>query len=240
MEAFMVSSSAFTKPLFLILVFGIAGAQPQTGKNTLPLQVAKEYGVDSFSLIGKIKYTFNVKFNGKSIARSWVWDVANDRVTMQQAGSATVSYSRKSGGPDTSGEDIRKIDAQYINDQYWLLFPLHLAWDAAATITVSPDQTLPLGTGNATRITVTFPQTGGYTPGDAFDLFVDNNNRVKQWIYRHGNASTPTRVNFWEENRRVGPLLMSLNRPGSDSTFRVWFTDVGVQLKGSNNWLLPN
>jgi hypothetical protein len=116
---------------------------------------------------------------------------------------------------------------------------LHLAWDTSAAITVAADRPLPIGTGAATRITITFPSAGGYTPGDAFDLFVDKSNHVMQWIYRRGNAAVPTRTNLWEENRRVGPLFLSLNRPGADSTFRVWFTDVAVQLKGSANWLVP-
>ncbi|HUI93586.1 MAG TPA: hypothetical protein VLX68_15170 [Chitinivibrionales bacterium] len=231
----MVVSPTLTRSILLLLVLGISCARPQTEKNSLPLQLAKAYGLDSFCLVGKIKYTFNVKFNGKTISRSWLWDVSGGRVTMQEPGAAPVSYAR-GGSPDTS---FRKVDAQFINDQYWLLFPFHLAWDTSAIVTVAPNQPVPIGTGTATRVTIAFPPAGGYTPGDAFDLFVDNRNRVKQWAYRRGNAAAPTRTNLWEENRRVGPLLVSLNRPGADSTFRVWFTDVAVQLKGSNDWLLP-
>ncbi|HMD69503.1 MAG TPA: hypothetical protein VKF42_11530 [Chitinivibrionales bacterium] len=234
----MVSSATLTKLIPLILVLGIACARPQTEKNSLPLQVAKAYGLDSFSLVGKMKYTFNVKFNGKTISRSWLWDVSGGRVTMQVPGAVPVSYAR-SGSPDTSKENVRKADAQFINDQYWLLFPLHLVWDASAAITVALDRPVPIGTGAATMVTITYPSAGGYTPGDAFDLFVDKGNHVKQWVFRRGNATVPTRTNLWEENRRVGPLLLSLNRPGADSTFRVWFTDVAVQLKGSTDWLLP-
>jgi hypothetical protein len=227
-----------TKSILILLVFAISSAMPQTGKNSLPLRVASAYGLDSFSLVGKIEYTFNARFNGKTISRSWVWDVSGGQVTMQLPGAAPVSYARN-GAPEPSKEDIRKVDAQFINDQYWLLFPLHLAWDTSAAITVAADRPLPIGTGAATRITITFPSAGGYTPGDAFDLFVDKSNHVMQWIYRRGNAAVPTRTNLWEENRRVGPLFLSLNRPGADSTFRVWFTDVAVQLKGSANWLVP-
>ena len=234
----MVLSRTLTKPILMLLVLGITCTRPQTEKSSLPLQVAKAYGLDSFSLIGKMKYTFNVKFNGKTISRSWLWDVGNGRVTMQQPGAAPVSYARK-GAPDTGDKNVRTVDAQFINDQYWLLFPLHLAWDASAAITVAKDQPIPIGTGAVTRVTMTFPPVGGYTPGDAFDLFVDKSNHVKQWAYRRGNATTPTRTNLWEKNRRVGPLLVSLDRPGADSTFRVWFTDMAVQLKGSNDWLLP-
>jgi hypothetical protein len=234
-EVFMIVLSTLTKSILLLLVLSVFNAWPQTERNSLPLQVARAYGLDSFSLVGKLRYTFNARFSEKTISRSWLWDVGGGSVTMQEPGAAPVSYAR-TGSPDTS---FRKVDAQFINDQYWLLFPLHLAWDASAIVTVAPNQPVPIGTGTATRVTITFPPAGGYTPGDAFDLFVDNSNRVKQWAYRRENATAPTRTNLWEENRRVGPLLVSLDRPGADSTFRVWFTDVAVQLKGSNDWLLP-
>jgi hypothetical protein len=234
----MVLPHALTKSALLLLVLSIACATPRAEENGLPLQVAKAYGLDSFPLVGKMKYTFNVTFNGKTISRSWLWDVSGGRVTMQQPGGEPVSYAR-GGMPDTGVENVRKVDAQFINDQYWLLFPLHLAWDASAAITVAGDRPVPIGAGTATRVTITFPSAGGYTPGDAFDLFVDKSNHVRQWAYRRGNAAVPTRTNLWEENRRLGPLLVSLDRPGADSTFRVWFTNVAVQLKGSNDWLTP-
>jgi hypothetical protein len=234
----MVLARILTRSILLVLVLSIACARPQTEKNDLPLQVAKAYGLDSFALVGKIKYTFNVKFNGKTISRSWLWNVSNGCVTMQQPGSAPFSYARN-GTPDTAVKNVRTVDAQFINDLYWLLFPLHLAWDVSAAITIAADRPVPIGTGAATRITVTYPPAGGYTPGDAFDLFVDKSNHVTQWVFRRGNAAVPTRTNRWEENRRVGPLLVSLDRTGPDSTFRVWFTDVAVQLKGSNDWLSP-
>ncbi len=234
----MVLSRALTISIPLVLLLNIACAKDQPENTGLALQVARAYGLDSFSLVGKIKYTFNVKFNGKIVSRSWLWDVAGARVTMQQPDSAPVSYARN-GSPDTTVKNVRKVDAQFINDQYWLLFPLHLAWDTQAVVSVAPDQPVPIGKGVATRVTITFPSPGGYTPGDAFDLFVGKGNLVKQWAYRRGNAASPTRTNMWEENRRAGPLLLSLDRPGADSTFRVWFTDVAVQLKGSENWLLP-
>lgn len=219
-------------------VIALIKMTPKPEKSGLPLRVAKAYGADSFVNIDKIKYTFNVKFNGKTVSRSWLWDISAGRVTLERQGAAPFSYSR-TGGLDTSAENVRTTDALFINDQYWLLFPLHLAWDASATISVEKNRRLPIGNGVATCVSVTFPPAGGYTPGDAFDLFLDKSDHVAQWAYRRGNARTPNRTNRWEENRWAGPLLVSLDRPGADSTFRVWFTGVAVQMKGSHVWLSP-
>jgi hypothetical protein len=199
--------------------------------------VARLYGLDSFKGIDKIRYTFNAKFEGKTMARSWVWDVGRHDVTLTDPGAPPFSYCRDSMQDTTSSSKIRKADAAFINDQYWLLFPLHLAWDSFKKTTIEKNRPLPIGSGTATQITVAYPSMGGYTPGDAFDLFIDNRDTVRQWTYRRGNAATPTRLARWEDYHRVGPLLISLSRPGQDSTFRVWFTDVAVQMKGSPVWV---
>jgi hypothetical protein len=234
----MVFTNTAAKIALLFLVLGMNCWGPGGGKNNLPRKVAREYGVGSFHRIDQIKYTFNVTFNGKTMSRSWLWDVGMGRVTLSKPGAQPFSYKRN-GMPDTTLPGVGKADAEFINDQYWLLFPLHLAWDATALLTVIENRPLPIGGGVATCITVTYPKTGGYTPGDAFDLFIDKQNKVLQWTYRHGNVTVPTRTSRWEDNRTVGPLLVSLSRPGADSTFRVWFTDVAVQLKGSDTWIAP-
>jgi len=225
--------------IFLIL-FASAGMNcsrtSHVAGGDLLKKVARLYGVESFDKIDKIKFTFNVKFSGKAMARSWEWDVSKHGVIMSETGSPPFSYNRDSMTDTASSSKIRKADAAFINDQYWLLFPLHLAWDSFANSIIEENRPLPIGSAAATRITVVYPAKGGYTPGDAFDLFVNNNDTVIQWTYRRGNAAEPTRAARWEDYRRVGPLLLSLSRPGSDSTFHVWFTDVAVQLKGSTVW----
>jgi hypothetical protein len=204
-------------------------------RGSLPRKVARLYGIDSFDKVEKIKYTFNVKYNGKTLSRSWVWDVAKHIVILWEPGSPPFSYSRDSM-PDTSSAKLRKADADFITDQYWLLFPLHLAWDTYAKTTIRKKKQLPIGSGTATCITVAYPATGGYTPGDAFDLFTGKDDTIIESVYRRGNSTAPTLACRWEDNRRVGPLLISFSRPGADSTFHVWFSDVAIQLKGSAVW----
>ena len=83
---------------------------------------------------------------------------------------------------------------------------------------------------------VRYPQTGGYTPGDVYELFIGNDNRIRQWIYRRGDEQKPTRITTWEDYRWTGPLMISLTRKSRDDDFRVWFTEVAVKIVGEQNW----
>jgi hypothetical protein len=207
------------------------------GDTLLVKQVAQSCGIDSFGSVSCLRFTFNVAFDGKEVSRAWTWDIKNDRVTSGKAASKdTFSYERKQVRMGVD-DRLKKTDAKFINDQYWLLFPMHLIWDSVASLHVAEKERLPLGGGLSTRITVVYPPAGGYTPGDAYDLYIGPFDRIVQWVYRHGNADQPTRIASWKDYTQVGPLTLSLDRPGGDGHFRVWFTDVAVMKKGAGTWI---
>jgi hypothetical protein len=201
--------------------------------------VADYYGFANFDEVAALRFTWNVQRSDMRTSRSWVWEPKTDRVTFTPAapGEGPTTYER-TADPAALPEALRKIDAGFINDQYWLLFPFHLVWDKMATVTRQPGQKpLPIGQGEASEILVKYPSTGGYTPGDEYELFVDPNGRILQWIYRRSGAPQPTLTAAWEDYQRIGPLNLSLNRPGPTADFRVWFTDVAVQLVGQTGWI---
>jgi hypothetical protein len=199
-------------------------------------RIAKAYGADSFSAISKIRYTFNLVRDTLHMARSWVWEPKANRVTFQNppAQNEPLTYIRAEPG-DTLPGPLRPVDKMFINDQYWLLFPLHLALDSMVTLSVKEDQPLPIGTGSMMQVTVSYPKSGGYTPGDAFDLFIDKSNRIAQWRYWRGGEKM-LMTSGWEHYVKAGPILISLDRPGGTKNFKVWFTDVAVMMNNSNIW----
>ena len=196
-------------------------------------QIARTYGSDSFNQIEVIEYTFNVQIGNKHIQRSWIWWPQVEQVEFKNdAGQESMMYNRLELGQNPP-QNVKQIDAWFINDNYWLLFPIHLAWDQQATVEDTGHQDLPIGQGSAKCIVVSYPKTGGYTAGDIYELFVDENHLLTQWVYRRGGSATPTRITSWEDNRRLGPLTISLDHRGDDGKFRVWFTNVAVKLSGS-------
>jgi hypothetical protein len=96
-----------------------------------------------------------------------------------------------------------------------------------------------MGKGSARRVVVTYPSEGGYTPGDVWEVFVGADNRIREFAYHRGGDPKPFSVFSLEDYRKAGPLLVSLNRPGTlnGKPERFFFSDVAVKLVGSDTWM---
>ncbi|MGD2186166.1 MAG: hypothetical protein PVI71_08560 [Desulfobacterales bacterium] len=198
--------------------------------------VAAAYGAAKFDQIAEIHYTFNIKIDNKEISRTWIWEPQKNRVTLRGtlAQGGLIRYNRDIL-KELAPEQLKKIDAWYLNDQYWLTFPLHLAWDTNIKVTLDARQTgLPIGQGKARRLIVTYPPGAGNPHADVYELYIGDNDRIVQWVCHQEGAPKLTRMSTWEEHRKVGPLLISMDRRGPDENFRVWFTNVAVRLVGTN------
>jgi hypothetical protein len=224
--------------VFALLAFGCSGLQHSTSTSPRD-RLADAYGIKNFNQVEELRYTFNVKVGDKVTSRSWSWEPKTDRVTFkgttEQGG--TVSYAR-SVLTSQPTEQAKRVDPQFVNDNYWLIFPLRLYWDESATVTVdAAPMTLPIGAGQARRMVAKYPTNEGYTPGDVYELFIDGSERIVQWVYRKGGDPKPTRITTWEGYQKVGPLTLSLDHNSPDGVFRVWFTDVAVRLAGKSEWV---
>lgn len=203
-------------------------------------QIAKTYGLDSFSQIEGIRYTFNI--GGGKLSRTWVWEPKTDQVSYEgkdKTGQPVKLTYLRSQLSSQAAVVKDEIDPAFINDQYWLVFPFHLVWDSSAKVEETGMRKLPLGKGSAKQVVVTYP-ADGYSPGDTWELFVGTNNRVQEWVYHHGGNPKWTGEWAWEDYKRAGPLLVSLNHPGKKDgqPVRVFFTDVAVKLVGgADTWV---
>jgi hypothetical protein len=204
-------------------------------------QIARTYGLDSFDQIEAIRYTFNVP--AASLSRSWEWEPETDKVSYEgkdkEGKPIKVTYLRSelSSQPDTVKNEV---DPAFINDNYWLLFPLHAYWDTNATVTDQGMKQLPMGNGNAELVSVKYPSEGGYTPGDTWELYVGKDNRVEQMVYRRGGSTKPSVATAtWEGYKKAGPLLISTDHQGTanGNPLRILISDVSVKLTGSENWI---
>lgn len=185
-------------------------------------------GVDALDQVGTLHFTFNVARGGVTKAsRAWTWRPADNAVTLRDPPSAPpVAFTF--GAPKTDAE--RDADSAFVNDSFWLAPQLHLRW-AGSDVTVADHGAvaLPIGEGTARQVTVTYPkQGGGYTPGDAYDLFLDDSGRIVAWNYREGNAPTPSMTTTFAGYVTAGPLTVATEHTTADGGFRLFFTDVAV------------
>src|SRR5216684_6113734 len=228
------------------LFFGVLVLAATSWAQTRPRiaeQIAKTYGLDSFKKIEAILYTFNAELPGVNLSRSWVWQPKTDQVSYEgkdkdgKPVKATYVRSQLNGEPANVKDEI---DPAFLNDQYWLLFPLHVYWDSSADVQDMGMQKLPLGKGLAKRVVVKYPSDGGYTPGDTWELYVGSDNRVEEFTYHRGGATKPSVVvATWTGYKKAGPLLISTERRGTadGKPLRVFFSDVSVKLVGSDTWV---
>jgi len=210
-------------------------------------RLAEAYGIRKFDNVEELRYTFNVKLPDRTVSRSWSWEPKKDRVTFKGTAEqgGTVAYNR-SVLAQQPNEQEKKVDGWFVNDNYWLIFPLRLFWDRSAAVTAYQTPVkLPIGKGQAKRLVVKYPDNEGYTPGDVYELFIDKSDRIVQWIYRKGTDLTPTKLTWdnykvttWEDYKKAGPLTLSLDHHTADGVFRIWFTDVAVRLAGKPEWIM--
>jgi hypothetical protein len=173
-------------------------------------------------------YTFNVEFGGKKISRKWEWNPKTKEITYwgkdKNGKEVTLTYNRN----DKMDEKTKKIDAAFINDNYWLLFPFHLVWDTNVKFTDEGMKKYPIGNGEGRCLAVQYSNKVGYTPGDQFDLYLNKNNMIHEWIYLHGGSKKNPRPATWEGNKTYGGFTISTMHKGPGKTFKLWFSDVKV------------
>lgn len=216
---------------------------PAKTSNSVREETARTYGLDDFDKVDAIRYTWSAQFPGVNISRSWVWEPKTGQVSYEgkdkdgKPVKATYVRSQLNNQPENVKNDI---DPAFVNDNYWLLFPLHAYWDASADVQDKGTQPLPLGKGSAKLVSVKYPSDGGYTPGDTWDLYIGNDNRVEQLVYHRGGTKKPSIViASWEGYKKAGPLLISTDHNGTadGNTIRIFISDVAVKVTGSKDWI---
>jgi hypothetical protein len=236
----MIRLLAFTVSVLVLAATSGAQELPPVAE-----QMAKTYGLDSFGQIEKIRYTFNLEVPGAKVARTWEWEPKTGQVSYEgkdKDGKPVKATYQRSQLSSQSDAVKNEIDPAFINDQYWLLFPLHVAWDGAK-VTDEGMHKLPLGNGSAERVVVKYPSEGGYAPGDTWELYVGADHRVEEFIYHGGGPGTQKRPSVlmatWAGYKKAGPLLISTDHRGTvdGKPLRLFLSDVSVKVTGSDSWM---
>ncbi len=232
----------------LLLIFGVlffAATSWAQQRDPIIEKIAKAYGIDSYSKIEAIRYTWNGEIPGLfKLSHAWEWEPKTGKISYAGTDKAgkPVKVSYDSSQLSTQSDQVKnEIEPAFVNDNYWLIFPFHAYWDTSASITKKDSQKLPVGTGTATLVSVKYPaEAGGYTPGDTWDLYVDKDNRVQAMVYHRGGDKKPSVVTAtWTGYKKAGPLLISTEHRGNadGKPLHISITNVAVKLTGSDKWV---
>ncbi|MGA9862857.1 MAG: hypothetical protein WBQ19_12145 [Terriglobales bacterium] len=208
-------------------------------------QIAKTYGLDSYGQIEAIRYTWNGEITGLfKAAHKWEWEPKTGKVSFEgkdkDGKPVKVSYVRTDLSTQTDAVK-NGIGRAFVNDNYWLLFPLHAYWDTSAAVTDEGMKKLPMGNGSAELVAVKYPaEAGGYTPGDTWGLYVGKNNRVEYLVFHHVGTEKPSLVSAtWTGYKKAGPLLISTEHRGTadGKPLHIFISGVAVKVTGSDKWI---
>jgi hypothetical protein len=224
------------RPLF-IAVFSISfifisqsSAEPSADATGIIDSIVRAAGMNDLSNIMEIDFTVSAKSSSGKVLRQWQWFPKTDDVIFigknPTGKKETVTYSRKALAGMRKEAAVHTIDAWFVNDRYWLLFPYFLATDPQKRVTRDNSAVMPLSGKWATGVTVEYYRPDPKRPGDKFELFVDSTYLIKEWIFYPYESFKPTSTNKWESYSTIGPFTVSLDRPAKDSK--------GIAVKMSN------
>lgn len=199
--------------------------QPEIKSQTIAEKIASASGIENWNHVSEIDFTFNVDRDSIHFERSWNWHPKTGNVILI-SGKDTFSYNQMA--VDSTSLNA---DKSFINDSYWLLAPFHLVWDKGTTISGPVKEGAPMGKTVMNKVTLTYPNQGGYTPGDAYDFYFGDDYLVKEWIYRKGNSKEPSMVTSWDNYEDFNGLKIAKEHKNSEGNFKLYFTNVEVKFK---------
>lgn len=189
-------------------------------------KIANAHGFQHWMHVNEIKFTFQVDRDTiKGKGRTWIWHPKDDKVKMTTE-KTTMEYHRNQMDSTTIA-----TDRAFINDKFWLLVPFQLVWDTSASLSEPAKSAAPISKAELNKITLTYPDQGGYTPGDAYDIYYDDTYIIREWIFRKGNSPEPSLVTTFENHKAYNGIKIATEHKMANGQWNLKFTDIEVVLE---------
>ncbi|GAA4274257.1 hypothetical protein U6A24_14885 [Aquimarina gracilis] len=185
--------------------------------------IAYANGLKNWNEVKEIRFTFNVDRDTTHFERSWSWRPKEDLVTMTSE-KDTITYNTKK--VDSISQ---KADQGFINDKYWLLAPFNLVWDKESfTSKHQVKAVAPISNKEMQKLTITYKNEGGYTPGDAYDFYFEGDFIIKEWVFREKNAEKPSLITSWEDYNDYNGIKIAKTHNRNEGDWKLHFTNIEV------------
>lgn len=217
--------------LFLVIVFLGCKSEKKQDKPVIEKElslvekVAHASGYENWNKVEELQFTFNVDRDTSHFERTWIWKIDENQVTSISK-KDTIIYHRSKMDSITT-----KINGGFINDKYWLMAPFNLIWDKGNYTQVHKENEIaPISKKSMNKLTIVYGSEGGYTPGDAYDFFFEDDYMVTEWVFRKGNLPEASLITTWEDYIEKGGLkIAQLHK--NDEGFKLYFTDIEVKTR---------
>lgn len=192
-------------------------------EKSIAQQIAEAHGLNNFDEVEEIQFTFNVRVEDSlRTSREWTWKPQTGEIRLTE-GDISRNYTKT----DNIAEDDKDIDQKFINDSYWFLFPFQMVWSDAE---ISEEKTgiAPISKEEMKYLEVSYKDEGGYTPGDTYVVYYNDDYLLEEWIYKSadGQREMPT---TWEDFEDFQGLKISKSHKSPDGSFELFFTDIKVK-----------
>lgn len=217
--------------LSLLTVASLVGCKNTEKENTAKTvsdpkavaeKIAEAHGFANWKNVAEIGFTFNVDRDTAHYERSWLWNVKTQDVRLI-SGNDTIQFNRGS-----VTDSLRQADSGFVNDKFWFLFPYQLMWDKGTVLTYSEKEIAPISKKEMHKLTVVYPDSGGYSPGDGYDAYFGDDYVLQEWIYRKGHAVEPSLITTWESYSDIHGLKIATTHIKDSGNWKLYFTNVTV------------
>ena len=192
---------------------------------TIVQKIANAHGYQNWGNVKAFEFTFGGKIEDSSSGRAWVWNPKTNDVKLVRNGDIT-EYNR-----NNMDSIALKADRAFINDKFWALIPFQLIWDEGTTISEPTNEATPISKKQLNKITLTYSNDGGYTPGDAYDIYYDNEYIIREWSYRKGNADKPSLSNTFENYNDFNGIKIAQHHKKDESDWNLLVRNIKVELE---------
>ncbi|PTM11599.1 MAG: hypothetical protein DA407_01230 [Bacteroidetes bacterium] len=188
-------------------------------------KIANAHGFENWKNIKTFEFTFGGKIEEPNSGRAWVWNPKTNDIKVTNNGEIT-EYNRSN-----MDSVALKADRGFINDKFWALIPFQLVWDDGLTISEPEKVKSPVNQQDLNKIIIRYSSEGGYTPGDAYDIYFDDDYIIREWSYRRGNAPEPSLSNTFENYSDYNGIKVAQDHKFAEGDRNLLVRNVKVKLE---------
>lgn len=194
--------------------------------------VIETHGLDELYRLTHLDFT--VSFKGPDAAeqktsRTWEWELQKDALMFRRSSNGSNIGLNIDRSKYRAGFMFSHIEEQFTSDRKWLFWPFGMR-SGYAHVTKKGEQELPIGTGNGFLLEVRVPAAldPNHSPNDIYELYVNSDGRILQWIYREGGQRPGIATQF-KKYEKQGPFLFPselVDRQGQST----WLSVLKIEL----------